>query len=110
MPPPTEQGFLRRNLHNCTPDIKHIAYNTLVRPTLEYCSTVWDPYTRRNIDRLEEINTKTAGFNTNNYTRMPGITTQIKQQINMELLHICRQAHRLTLMYKITNTHIDIDP
>lgn len=48
-------GFLRRNLHNCTPDIKHIAYNTLVRPTLEYCTAVWDPYTHttlRNWSRL----------------------------------------------------------
>ncbi len=38
-------GFLRRNLHGCTRDIKDIAYNTLVRPTLEYCSAVWDPHT-----------------------------------------------------------------
>ncbi len=54
-----------------TRDIKHIAYNTLVRPTLEYCSTVWDPHTRRNIDRLEQINTKAARFTTNNYTQAP---------------------------------------
>jgi len=103
-------GFLRRNLHGCTQDIKHLAYNTLVRPTLEYCSTVWDPYTHRNIDRLERINTKAARFITNNYTYAPGITTRIKQQINMDFLHVRRQTHRLTLMYKITNNYIDIDP
>ena len=28
----------------------------------------------------------------------------------MEPLHIRKQAHTLTLMYKITNNHIDIDP
>ncbi len=28
----------------------------------------------------------------------------------MDPLHIRRQAHRLTLMYKITNNNIDIDP
>ncbi len=85
---------------------------TLARPTLGYyCSTVWDPYTHRNIDGLEHINTKAASrFITNNYTRTPGITTRIKKkQINMELLNVRRQARRLTLMYKITNTHIDID-
>ncbi|XP_069994159.1 uncharacterized protein [Penaeus vannamei] len=53
-------GFLRRNLHNCTPDIKHIAYNTLVRPTLEYCAAVWDPYTKHNIEKLEQVNTRAA--------------------------------------------------
>ena len=89
--------------------MKHIAYTTLVRPRLEYCSTVWDPYTHRNIDRLERTNTKAARFITNNYTYAPGSTTRIKQ-INMDPLHVRRQTHRLTLMYKITNNHTDIDP
>ncbi len=103
-------GFLRGNLHGCTRDMKHIAHNTLVRPTLEYCSAVWDPHTRRNIDRLEQISTKAARFITNNYTKAPGITTYLKQQINMDPLHIRRQAHRLTLMYKVANDYIGIDP
>ncbi|XP_069995830.1 uncharacterized protein [Penaeus vannamei] len=76
-------GFLRWNLHNCTPDIKHIAYNTLARPTLECCTAVWDPYTKHNIEKLE--------------------------QINMDLLETRRQAHRLTIMYKITNNLVDIN-
>ncbi len=89
--------------------MKHLAYNTLVRPTLEYCTTVWDPYTLRNPDRLEMINTKTARFTTNNYIQTPVITTRIKQQIYVEPFHVLRQTHRLTLMYKITNNHIGID-
>ena len=101
-------GFLRRNLHNCTPDIKHVAYNTLVRPTLEYCSAVWDPYTIDNRYKLEQINTRAARFITHNYTQTPGITSQLKKQRNMELLESRRQAHRLTIMYKITNNLIDI--
>ena len=101
-------GFLRRNLHKCSPDIKHLAYNTLVRPTLEYCTAVWDPYTEQNRDKLEQINTRAARFITHNYTRTPGITSHIKKQINMELLETRRQSHRLTIMYKITNNLIDI--
>ena len=88
---------MSRNLHNYTPDIKHLAYNTLVRPTLEYCSAVWDPYTKQNIDKLEKINTRAARFITHNYTRTPGITTHIKNQIKMDLLETRRQAHRLTI-------------
>ena len=102
-------GFIRRNLHNCTPNIKHIAYNTLVRPTLEYCSGVWDPYTQLNINKLEQINTRAARFITNNYSLVPGTTTLIKQQINMDTLSARRQSHRLSLLYKITNNHIDIN-
>ena len=79
-------GFVRRNLCGCSLNIKHLAYNTLVRPTLEYCSAVWDPYTNANIKKLEQINTKAARFITNNYSLAPGITTLIKQQINMDSL------------------------
>ncbi len=50
-----------------------------------------------------------VSFITNNYTQTPGITTHLKQQINMNPIHIRRQAQRLTLMYKITNNYIDID-
>ena len=100
---------MRRNLHNCTPNIKHIAYNTLVRPTLEYCAAAWDPYSQNNITKLEQINTKAARFITNNYSLDPGITTRIKQQINMAPLDKRRQTHRLTIMYKISHNHIDIN-
>ena len=37
-------GFLRRNLQGCRPDIKATVYITMVRPSLEYAATVWDPY------------------------------------------------------------------
>ena len=102
-------GFLRRNLHKCSPDIKHVAYNTLVRPTLEYCTAVWDPYTDANKDMLERINTRAARFITHNYTNTPGITSHIKKQINMDSLEKRRKAHRLIIMYKITNNLIDIN-
>ena len=36
-------AFLRRNLTSCPPDVKAQSYKTLVRPILEYASTVWDP-------------------------------------------------------------------
>ena len=38
-------AFLRRNLRINSPDLKATAYKALVRPLVEYCSTVWDPST-----------------------------------------------------------------
>ena len=55
------------------------------------------------------VHSSEAVFITNNYTTIFGIPTHIKQQINMDHLTLRRQAHRLTIMYKITNNHIDID-
>ena len=37
-------GLLCQNLKSCSPYIKNISYKTLVRPLLEYCSLIWDPY------------------------------------------------------------------
>ena len=48
-------GFLRRNLSGCPQDVKAQAYTTLVRPVLEYASTVWDPYTLPQIYALERV-------------------------------------------------------
>ena len=47
--------FLRRNLYSCPPDVKEAAYKGLVRPVLEYGSSVWDPHTH---DLQEEKRSK----------------------------------------------------
>ena len=36
-------GFLKRNLKIKSQTIKEKAYKSIVRPKVEYCSTVWDP-------------------------------------------------------------------
>ena len=38
-------GFLKQNSIHCPPRTKETAYKALVHPTLEYCSSVWDPHT-----------------------------------------------------------------
>ena len=40
-------GLLRRNLRIPSQTIKTHAYQSLVRPHLEYTSTVWDPHTQK---------------------------------------------------------------
>jgi hypothetical protein len=46
-------GMLRRNLSQTPTKIKETAYKTLVRPRLEYCSPIWDPYQQDNIRKIE---------------------------------------------------------
>jgi hypothetical protein len=55
-------GFLRRNMHSYPKEVKASAYTTLVRPSIEYASSVWDPYTRNNIQQLEAIQNLVKGF------------------------------------------------
>jgi hypothetical protein len=49
-------------LRGCPQDVKSQAYTTLVRPVLEYASTVWDPYTLQHIYALERVQRQAARF------------------------------------------------
>ena len=45
--------FLSRHFINCTKEVKERTYNTFVLPTLEYASSVWNPYLNSDINKLE---------------------------------------------------------
>ena len=45
-------GFIKRNLYSCSKNVKNMAYKTLVRPTMEYCGSVWDPSTKELTQKL----------------------------------------------------------
>ena len=53
-------NFIKRNLHKCTSNTKSLAYTSLVRPTLEYASSVWDPFLNKNILAIEMIQRRAA--------------------------------------------------
>jgi hypothetical protein len=42
--------------------IKEQAYFTLARPLVEYASTVWDPYTQADINKVEAVQRRAASF------------------------------------------------
>jgi hypothetical protein len=41
-------SFLKRNLNISNSNLKEKAYQSLVRPTLEYASTTWNPHQQNN--------------------------------------------------------------
>ena len=47
--------------------LKEIVYKILVRPTLEYTCSVWDPHTKKNIDMLENVQHWAVRFVPHNY-------------------------------------------
>ena len=85
-------GLLRLTLKSCSPYIKNIAYKTLVRPQLEYCSPIWDPYEKGHILLLEKVQRRAARFVTN-----------MVSNIGWQSLEERRAIARLTLMYKIVH-------
>ena len=55
-------GFLRRNLQHCLKECRKNAYISLVRSVLEYGTTIWGPYQKIDIEKLEKIQRKGARF------------------------------------------------
>ena len=45
-------GFLQRNIRGCTTKVRSATYVSVVCPTLEYTSTVWDPYKQKDTQLL----------------------------------------------------------
>ena len=101
-------GFIRRNLSNCPKNVRDQAYKSLVRPHLEYCATVWDPYRENQIKQLEAVQRRAARFVTSNYTYEEGTVTKLLQELNWQTLKERREQARLTMLYKIHNNLIAI--
>ena len=62
-------GLLHRDLHSCSPFAKETAHKSLVRPRLEYCSSIWDPYHQENKNKLEAVQRRAVRFVCKNLRR-----------------------------------------
>ena len=94
-------GFLRRNLAACPLDVKESTYKGLVRPILEYGSSVWDPQSILLQDELEKVQKRAARFVTGNYVDYEtGSMTGILKNLKWESLKKRRKDSRLIMLYK----------
>ena len=93
-------GLLRRTLSPCSKRVKSRAYQTLVRPQLEYASEVWCPNTATQVKRIEQVQLSAARFVMSDYRRETHVS-QMVQQLNWDLLHTRRLVQISCMMYKI---------
>ena len=70
-------GFLRRNSRVSNESKNTSAYRSMVRPLLEYCSTVWSPYTQEHIQKIEMVQRRAARYVTNIYHNTISVTSML---------------------------------
>ena len=70
-------NLCRRNLHMCSAEVKTMAYNSIVRPHLEYLSGCWNPHTKLNIDKVEAVQRRASRF-------VPTTMTTVQILISLE--------------------------
>ena len=93
--------FLRRNLYSCPQEVKEAAYKGLVRPVLDYGSSVWDPPGVVLQEELESVQKRAARFVTGNCNYETGSMTGNLGQLKWESLKKRRKDSRLILVLKV---------
>ena len=93
-------GLLRRVLGDCITDEKSKVYVTLVRPQFEYASSARNPYTKRNINKIEMVQHRADRFVLHDYSRLSHVTPMINQ-LGWDTLERRRLLSQLTMFFKI---------
>ena len=100
-------GLLRRNLRSAPKNTKELGYKALVRPILEYASSVWDPYEEKDIQKIEKVQRRAARFVLNQYKQTDSVTAMLKD-LGWQTLKDRRKKARLCMMYKINSGQVHI--
>ena len=93
-------GFIRRNIKTKMSKVRERAYNSLVRPQLEYASAVWDPHNKKYISQIEQIQRRAARWTVGNFDRHASVT-RIVQNLGWRSLDQRRADARLCLFFKV---------
>ena len=70
-------GFVKRNVSTTNQSVEELAYKTLVRPQVEYASTVWSPYTKQNIQKIEMVQRRAARWVSNSYSSYDSVSAML---------------------------------
>jgi len=105
-------GFLKRNLRVNSPTLKAKACASILRLQLKYYSTVWDP--RKGVENngsynLEMVQRRAARLALGRYPQLASVAEMLKE-LNWTTLQQRRVDARLTMLYRIFNNLVAVNP
>ena len=79
----------------------------MVRPVIEYCSTVWSPHTKKYVSILEMVQRRAARYVTDRYRNTSSVTSML-DHLDWESLEAGRAKTQLKMLFKIIHGLVDI--
>ena len=97
-------GLIKRTFTHLTKESFLILYKSYIRPQLEYCVSIWNPYLARNIDKLERIQQRAIKL----VPELAQLPYEVRlHHLNLFSLYCRRQRGDLIEVYKLIN-HLNI--
>ena len=91
------RAFLARSIPRCCRKAKQMAYATYIRPIVEYATPLWDPHTKRNTNKIEMVQRRSACYVTGNFDRTRSVTSLLNY-LSWPTLEERRRQYRLAVM------------
>ena len=101
-------GWVRRNLRGSPFRCRGLAYTALVRSSMEYCQSIWDPTEKGQKNSLDRVQAKAARWARGKYGEAS--VTKILKELNWRNLADRRRDSRLILIFKSLNTLTAVPP
>ena len=79
-----------------------------MRPHLEYCSSVWNPHTQTDVNRIEAVQRRAARFCSRRYKRKRS-PKLMPADLGWSLLSARREQARLILMFKLCHSLVNVN-
>ena len=101
-------AYVYRNICGCPHSIHTACYKSLIRPTLEYASPVWDPHQKYLTDSLEKVQRRSARRITGDFSTSSS-ASEILARLELPPLKERRTTQKATTMYKIVNGLVEME-
>ena len=100
-------GFVKRNVRTSSESTKEYAYKTLVRPVMEYSSSVWSPHQENLKYTIERVQRRAARHVTRRFERTDSVTSML-QHLKWDTLAQKRLNARVTMGYRVVHKLVKI--
>ncbi len=101
-------GLLHHNLSHTPEEVKTAAYQSLVIPRLESCSSIWSPHQQQFKSQIEGVQRRAAQFVLNKpyHCRARDSVSDMLRHVKWDYLERRHDMHHLTFLYKIIHGHL----